>query len=518
MHQHPNNSYMDTRSIYLFLKTHTVQCLHKTLCLSVRVRELEIDSGMKGWNDLGVVGTIFEEEEDENSALSSSFSTVASLESSPSKTPHLSRLEHHPPWQSGRRHDPDVVIHVQGTCFRLHKQALIAKSAYLKRQLAEMTEITLSPPLNITAQTFALVTEFCYGTHVSVTPFNVAALRTAAELLGMAGTGGDDLKEITEAYFRRVVAVNKECASIVLRSCFPLLPESEAAAGLVSRCIEALSLTASGDGDGDAKCLEGLRNVEISDLKLILESVSQRLADSHDFLYRIIDIYLKENMGSLREEEKIQMCNYIDCSILSPKLLMHAVQNPRMPLRFVVQAMFLQQLNTRHSIISSAAGHRGRGRKEPPASAVATLGAILKKDAAQRQVSQLKAVMTATSSRIQTLEEELTGMRQLLGQPQSRSASFRFSSEDANKLQRGQLGSFSSLSYRDVAPSSHEVNFGRRLMNGLRSAFRLQKNKAERKEATGNGNGNGNGDALGERDIIIIRKNQAFHKRSRSQV
>lgn len=154
-----------------------------------------------------------------------------------------------------------------------------------------MTEITLSPPLNITAQTFALVTDFCYGTHVSVTPFNVAALRTAAELLGMAGTGGDDLKEITEAYFRRVVAVNKECASIVLQSCFPLLPESEAAAGLVSRCIEALSLTAS--GDGDAKCLEGLRNVEISDLKLILESVSQRLADSHDFLYRIIDIYLK---------------------------------------------------------------------------------------------------------------------------------------------------------------------------------------------------------------------------------
>lgn len=218
-------------------------------------------------------------------------------------------------------------------------------------------------------------------------------------------------------------------------------------------------------------------------------------------------------MGSLREEEKIQMCNYIDCSILSPKLLMHAVQNPRMPLRFVVQAMFLQQLNTRHSIISSAAGHRGgRARKEPPAAAVATLGAILKKDAAQRQVSQLKAVMTATSSRIQTLEEELTGMRQLLGQPQSRSASFRFSSEDANKLQRGQLGSISSLSYRDVAPSTHEVNFGRRLMNGLRSAFRLQKNKAERKEATGNG------DALGERDVIIIRKNQAFHKRSRSEV
>lgn len=170
----------------------------------------------------------------------------------------------------------------------------MAKSAYLKRQLAEFPEITLSPPLNITPQTFALVTDFCYGTHVAVTPFNVAALRTAAELLGM--TGGENLQEITEAYFRRVVAVNKECASIVLQSCFPLLPEAEAAACLVSRCIEALSVTA--ESDGDASCLEGFKSVRIDDLKLILESVSQRLADCHDLLYRIIDIYLKVRLFS----------------------------------------------------------------------------------------------------------------------------------------------------------------------------------------------------------------------------
>ncbi|XP_057806772.1 BTB/POZ domain-containing protein At3g49900 [Salvia miltiorrhiza] len=408
-----------------------------------------MDLGMKGWNELGVVGTIYEEE-DENSALSSSFSTIPSLESSPSNTPQLSRQD--PPWASGRRHDPDVVIHVQGSCFRLHKQALIAKSAYLKRQLAEFPEITLSPPLSITAQTFASVTEFCYGTHVAVTPFNVAALRTAAELLGMTGTGGaggENLEEITEAYFRRVVAVNKECASIVLQSCFPLLPEAEVAACLVSRCIEALSLTAS-EADGDGSCLEGFKNVRMDDLKLILESVSQRLTDCHDLLYRIIDIYLKENIAWLSEEEKIQMCNYIDCSILSAKLLMHAVQNPRMPLRFVVQAMFLQQLNTRHSIISAA---DRRDKKEPrPA---ATLGAILKRDAALRQVSQLKAVMTATTSRIQTLEEELSGMRKLLAEPETlknridsgRSASFRFSSDGASKVARGQVGSVSSLSY-----------------------------------------------------------------------
>lgn len=178
--------------------------------------------------------------------------------------------------------------------YSISQEALIAKSAYLKRHLCEFPEITLSPPLKITPQTFSLVTDFCYGTHIAVTPFNVAALLTAAELLGMTETGaaGDEnLKQITEAYFRRVVAVNKECASIVLRSCFPLLPEAETTASLVSRCIEALNLTA-GD-DGDVGYLEGFKNVMIEDLKLIVESVSQRLTDRHDLLYRIIDTYLK---------------------------------------------------------------------------------------------------------------------------------------------------------------------------------------------------------------------------------
>lgn len=166
----------------------------------------------------------------------------------------------------------------------------------MKRQLSEFPEITLSPPLNITPQTFALVTDFCYGTHIAVTPFNIAALRTAAELLGMtesSGAGaGESLQEITEAYFCRVVAVNKECASIVLQSCFSLLPEAETTASLVSRCIEALSVSAEAD-DSDTGFLDGFKDVGVDDLKAVLESLSQRLTDCHDLVYRIIDIYLK---------------------------------------------------------------------------------------------------------------------------------------------------------------------------------------------------------------------------------
>ncbi|KAL3637705.1 hypothetical protein CASFOL_018153 [Castilleja foliolosa] len=443
-----------------------------------------------GWNELGIVGTIYEDEEEEDS-FSSSSSTIPSLDLSPFHT--HSKLS--------RKNDPDVVIHVQDSCFRLHKEALIARSAFLRLKLTELSEITLSPPLNITAQTFSVITEFCCGHHVEITPSNVAALRTAAELLGMTenyGPGDQNLQQITEEYFRCEVAVNEEYLSIVLRSCFQLLPEAETAAFLVSRCIEALSLTA-GD-DGDLSCLDGVKGLLIEDFQLILESISQRLTDCHDLLYRIIDIFLKENIEKLSDDHKIQICNYIDCGILSTKPLMHAVQNPRMPLRFVVQAMLLQQLNTRHNIISAANDHLNNKRHDEDKKDSITLGAILQRDAALRQVSHLKAIMSATNSRIQALEKELSGMRKLMNESESikdridsgRSSSFRLSSDSSNKIKRGQRGSVSALSLRNVKTgvmslseeSSSEgcqkvekISFPLMLVSGLKSVFGLQKKR-----------------------------------------
>lgn len=180
---------------------------------------------------------------------------------------------------------------------------------------------------------------------------------------------------------------------------------------------------------------------------------------------------------------------------------MHAVQNPRLPLRFVVQAMFIEQLNTRRTVISAANNHDiKRSHYESPDAD--TLGALLQRDAALRQVAQLKSAMNATSSRIQSLEKELTVMRQVVQDntgvksnqtDSSRSASFRLGSE--RKVERGQKGSVSASSYRSFRRKERKVsdeeqscddhnssgsssitkveqkNLGRRLMNGLKSAF-----------------------------------------------
>ncbi|XP_062101814.1 BTB/POZ domain-containing protein At3g49900 isoform X2 [Humulus lupulus] len=433
---------------------------------------------MKAWKNLGSVDTIYEEEY-EFSSSSSSSSLSPTLSSPP--TPLHSRVRK---WSQAAGRKTEVVIRVRGKCFLLHKDPLRSKSTYLKRQLTDsVSEFTLSPPLNISAETFTLVADFCYGAHLVVTPFNFAALRTAAELLEMTddnGDGEDNLVQFTDSYFRRVVAVNKEYASIVFRSSLSLLPESETAAFLMK--------------------------------------AMQRRFNSHDVVYKIVEQYIRGHNGKMTEDQKSQICSCIDCDKLSPTLLVEAVQNPIMPLRFLVRAMLVEQLNTRHRIISTATttttkpfsnNHRRRHSDTPP---VTTLGALLQRDAALRQNSQLKASLDATTLRIQSLEEELSGMKKLLrdshldrdlaagggtrritdhGQESARSASFHFGAE--NKVAKGDKPAASSASFRlfsggekaratstsmsssckgsnsSSTPRSKKIS--ERLMSGLKKAF-----------------------------------------------
>ncbi|KAI3511951.1 hypothetical protein L1887_19112 [Cichorium endivia] len=119
-------------------------------------------------------------------------------------------------------------------------------------------------------------------------------------------------------------------------------------------CVEALGLN-RGDVTGDVLSLfNDVQEFSGKDFRLLVGTLHQNLTSGHDLLYRIIDFYFKEEGWKMTEEEGSKICNYIACSNLSPEILMHAVQNPRMPLRFVVQAMFVEQLNTRRSVFSAA--------------------------------------------------------------------------------------------------------------------------------------------------------------------
>ncbi|KAL5753136.1 hypothetical protein ACOSQ2_023643 [Xanthoceras sorbifolium] len=359
---------------------------------------------MRSWRNLGVVETIYEEEYEDSCSSSLSSSSSPSPSSPPATL--QSRVE---AWSGEKGCKTDVLIRVQGTSFHLHKDPLTSRSTYLKRQLTNLSDLTLSPPLNITAQTFSLIADFCYGARIVITPFNVAALRTTADLLQMTGTNGDDedLKQITDAYFSRITTVNQEYALIVFRSCLNLLPEAETTASLVSRCIEVLTLTQEGYG---INLFEDVTTLRADDFKIVAASMHLRFA-SHDVLYEIINLYLKEHNGKITEEQKTQLCSFIDCNKLSSGLLLQAVQNPIMPLRFIIRAMLAEQLNTHRSIFSATHHH---SLTHQHTSDPITLGTILQRDSALREAAQLKAAMNATSLRIQNLENELSGMKKLL--------------------------------------------------------------------------------------------------------
>ncbi|KAJ8427610.1 hypothetical protein Cgig2_010872 [Carnegiea gigantea] len=460
---------------------------------------------MNGFGDhLGVVETIFEEETDDLQSLSS-----APLSSCSS--PLQSCVD---AWTAATGRRPDVKILVQGTCFHLHKEPLISKSSYLKRQLIGVSEFTLSPPLKITPDTFKQIADFCYSGHAVITPLNVAALRTAAELLKIDGgdEDGDSLRHRTESYFSMVVAPNRDFVCSVFRSCLPLLPEAEQTAFLASRCIEALFYLEDDDGsddggDGVVGCAEELKTVSPEDFKVIVDSMQRRCTRSHDPLYRVVDLYFL-----ISEDQKTQICSTIDCSILSSSLLMHAVQNPHMPLRFIVQAMLIEQLNTHRSIftaLNSAAATTTTTQlrpTHPTDQSPATLGAILERDAALRQVAQLRADIDTTSSKIQTLETELSGMKKLLGagevekeQGRGRSSSCRFSTNNVNKVARGERGSMSFSSgtgYRDQRVVENDRNqsgakrsLRQRFIRGLKMAFGVSLSKKDEKMDEGEAKG-----------------------------
>ncbi|KAI3669755.1 hypothetical protein L6452_41140 [Arctium lappa] len=448
-----------------------------------------------GWPNLRLVETIYEENsgDDDDDVSSTASPSSPPPPSSPSATSLRSRVK---AWSLNNGVETNVVLHVQDSTFHLHKDPLARCSRYLKRQLTESSDVIISPELKITPHIFTLVADYCYGGHLFITPFNIAPLLLASELLEMtddddAGDNVENLRRKTEAYFCRTVAVDCEYAAVVLKSCMALLPDVETKTGLVSRCVEVLIGVKRDVAAGDVlSWFDGVQELSGEEFCLVVGGLHRRLTGSHDLLYRIIDFYFKEKGGKMTEEEGSKICNYIDCTNLSSPILMHAVQNPRMPIRFVVQAMFIEQLNTRRSVFSAAQtlkSHNNNNHhhpiKQPPAATSVTLGAILQRDAALREVAHLRATMDCTSSRIESLEEEINGMRKILnksGAGQVKSESFRFSSE--RKVERGQRGSVSSGGFRVVDMENESdysgdlgspKRFGKRIMNGLKSAFRM---------------------------------------------
>ncbi|XP_010526711.1 PREDICTED: BTB/POZ domain-containing protein NPY5-like [Tarenaya hassleriana] len=73
----------------------------------------------------------------------------------------------------------------------------------------------------------------------------------------------------------------------------------------------------------------------------LAEMVSNFPRQSHDGVYRAIDMFLKEHPWITKKEKK-RICRLMDCRKLSAEACEHAVQNERLPLRVIVQVLFFE--------------------------------------------------------------------------------------------------------------------------------------------------------------------------------
>ncbi|KAG9145270.1 hypothetical protein Leryth_008223 [Lithospermum erythrorhizon] len=84
-------------------------------------------------------------------------------------------------------------------------------------------------------------------------------------------------------------------------------------------------------------------NLPLSKFMELADMTSGFSRQSHDGIYRAIDMYLKEHPGITKSERK-RLCRSMDCRKLSAEACSHAVQNERLPLRVVVQVLFFEQM------------------------------------------------------------------------------------------------------------------------------------------------------------------------------
>ncbi|XP_071699005.1 BTB/POZ domain-containing protein At5g48130 [Rutidosis leptorrhynchoides] len=137
-----------------------------------------------------------------------------------------------------------VCVRVANRIFNLHKYPLFSRSGYFNRELNESNEVELPQDFPGGPETFEMISLFIYGSSTLVDPFNVAALRCAAEYLEMTEEySSGNLCERFDIYLNQVVLQSWDDTLIVLQKCQSLDPWAEELL-IVSRCIESLAFMA----------------------------------------------------------------------------------------------------------------------------------------------------------------------------------------------------------------------------------------------------------------------------------
>ncbi|KAL1550381.1 BTB/POZ domain-containing protein [Salvia divinorum] len=140
----------------------------------------------------------------------------------------------------------DLIVQVKGTRYLLHKFPLLSKCLRLQRLCAESPEaqqlqIVQLPDFPGGVEAFDLCAKFCYGITVTLSAYNIVAVRCAAEYLQMTEDveKGNLIYKI-EVFLSSCILHGWRDSIVTLQStkAFPLWAED---LGITGRCIEAIA-------------------------------------------------------------------------------------------------------------------------------------------------------------------------------------------------------------------------------------------------------------------------------------
>ncbi|KAK3140582.1 hypothetical protein QOZ80_5AG0402890 [Eleusine coracana subsp. coracana] len=169
-----------------------------------------------------------------------------------------------------------------------------------------------------------------------------------------------------------------------------------AAAARVARLVDAYL--------AEAALEAGLRPPEFEELA---RAVPAHARANDDGLYRAVDTYLKAHPRASKEERR-SLCRLIDARKLSAEAAAHAAQNDRLPVRCVLQVLFLssehgKQLSHHHRGLADLSGGGGSFRDLLQARSLASAGA--------RCPSKREAVLAQQQHEMRRLREDVARLQ-----------------------------------------------------------------------------------------------------------
>lgn len=157
---------------------------------------------------------------------------------------------------------------------------------------------------------------------------------------------------------------------------------------------------------------------------------------SSDGIYKAIDIYMDKHRY-LTESEREEVCRVLDCQKMSQEARNHAAQNDRLPLRVVVQVLFIEQLKLRDAVTKEVcSGLENRSRSESEEEEGDEIAGCMEEE--------LRGEVARMNNKVMELERECGNMRKEIensGSQRSLMKKHKFSMWGEIKRKFGCIGS-----------------------------------------------------------------------------